>query len=372
MSPKRWWGSVVVVLVAFLLLVIIHDGRNLRNEIRHRLSVEDPDESYMENDLAWETELRQRLERIKEICGVLCSIDNLDSFNKYAVTRNEDSFKTIALPEEVNCDAIINSEEIDASDQSIPFPRPSFLEKEYTMNGLAREIFSARFNNSYLGGTANEPVWSKPFIEKALDDIKEQGLSTLKGTYGTACTSYVFSKIEEMGVKDLDVLVIGSEKPWVEIICLYLGAKSVTTLEYGEINTDHPKMKTMTPDDLRRLYKAGEMPLFDIIVSHSSIEHSGLGRYGDALNPWGDILTVMRAWCLSKPDARMYLALPTGEDLVEHNLHRVYGKYRWPLVSANWLEIMMEKNAEEKNWECGGQGFIFQKINKGTSSTEES
>ena len=30
-----------------------------------------------------------------------------------------------------------------------------------------------------------------------------------------------------------------------------------------------------------------------------------LGRYGDALNPWGDILTVARAWCVSSPQAKV-------------------------------------------------------------------
>jgi hypothetical protein len=81
------------------------------------------------------------------------------------------------------------------------------------MNGMVKEVFSARFNNSDLGGTASEPVWSMPYIKKALEEIKELGIHSLKGTYGTACSGYVLSKIDQMGVKDLDVLVIGSEKP---------------------------------------------------------------------------------------------------------------------------------------------------------------
>ena len=31
---------------------------------------------------------------------------------------------------------------------------------------------------------------------------------------------------------------------------------------------------------------------FDAVVSFSSLEHSGLGRYGDAINPWADVLEV--------------------------------------------------------------------------------
>ena len=37
------------------------------------------------------------------------------------------------------------------------------------------------------------------------------------------------------------------------------------------------------------------------MVTFSSIEHSGLGRYGDSLNPWGDLITMAQSWCLLKP-----------------------------------------------------------------------
>jgi hypothetical protein len=36
--------------------------------------------------------------------------------------------------------------------------------------------------------------------------------------------------------------------------------------------------------------------LFDLIVTYSSLEHSGLGRYGDSLNPWADLITMAKAW----------------------------------------------------------------------------
>ena len=31
---------------------------------------------------------------------------------------------------------------------------------------------------------------------------------------------------------------------------------------------------------------------FDAVVSYSSLEHSGLGRYFDMINPWSDIITM--------------------------------------------------------------------------------
>jgi hypothetical protein len=52
-------------------------------------------------------------------------------------------------------------------------------------------------------------------------------------------------------------------------------------------------------------------PLFDAVVSHSSLEHSGLGRYGDPLNPWGDLVTMARAWCVAKPnEGKLLLGVP--------------------------------------------------------------
>jgi hypothetical protein len=77
----------------------------------------------------------------------------------------------------------------------------------------------------------------------------------------------------------------------------------VTTLEYAVISTDHPQLVTMTPNDMRAAYLNATLPLFDEVVTISSVEHSGLGRYGDGLNPWGDVQAIARAWCVAKPNA---------------------------------------------------------------------
>jgi hypothetical protein len=36
------------------------------------------------------------------------------------------------------------------------------------------------------------------------------------------------------------VLVIGSERPWVEACVLHAGARAVTTLEFGKVHSAHP------------------------------------------------------------------------------------------------------------------------------------
>ena len=78
---------------------------------------------------------------------------------------------------------------------------------------------------------------------------------------------------------------------------LELGAANVTTLEYNNIESRADNLNVITPEELRRRWKSSREKLnFDAVVSFSSIEHSGLGRYGDALNPWGDLIAAAQAW----------------------------------------------------------------------------
>ena len=64
---------------------------------------------------------------------------------------------------------------------------------------------------------------------------------------------------------------------------------------------------------------------FDAVITYSSVEHSGLGRYGDAMNPWGDRQAVARAWCMTKKNGRLALAVPgcDNDDIIAYNAHRM-------------------------------------------------
>jgi hypothetical protein len=74
-----------------------------------------------------------------------------------------------------------------------------------------------------------------------------------------------------------DSQVIGSQSPWIETILLNKGAKHITTFDYVKIKSDHPKIDTLSPDELADKYLTQNLR-FDVMVTFSSIEHSGLGR----------------------------------------------------------------------------------------------
>jgi hypothetical protein len=56
----------------------------------------------------------------------------------------------------------------------------------------------------------------------------------------------------------------------------------------------------MTPYEFTNKYLDGTIGMFDAVVIYNSIEQSGLGIYDDDLNPWGDIISIARAWCVTK------------------------------------------------------------------------
>ena len=94
--------------------------------------------------------------------------------------------------------------------------------------------------------------------------------------------------------------------------------------------------------------------LFDVVFSFSSLEHSGLGRYGDKLAPFGDAEAVAQLWCLMRPGGLFFLGLPAYRNEVRRrrqchivwNAHRVYGYVRLQHVTANW-EVLDEINMHD-------------------------
>jgi hypothetical protein len=84
--------------------------------------------------------------------------------------------------------------------------------------------------------------------------------------------------------------------------------------EYVQIKNQHPLVEPLTPEEFSTKFLEGTLPRFDSVVTFSSLEHSGLGRYGDQLNPWGDLITMAKIWCALKPGGLGLIGVPTGPD----------------------------------------------------------
>jgi hypothetical protein len=237
-----------------------------------------------------------------------------------------------------DCMALGENAAIDAAGWEFPPPRqiPEAMRAAFTFDG--RIVPSDYYlNQKYLGSTANEATWTRERVDYMIEQAR---LHTLDGNYGREETNWVIEGLARMNLSWAEeVLVIGSENPWVEACVLAAGALRVTTLEYGIIASLHPQITTLTPDELRSQF-AYYMNRFDAVVTFSSVEHSGLGRYGDALNPYGDKQALARAWCLAKPGALLLLGVMCGAtDGLEFNAHRVYGPMQLAHLTANWMPV---------------------------------
>lgn len=137
------------------------------------------------------------------------------------------------------------------------------------------------------------------------------------------------------------VAVIGSASPWVEALSLVAGAAEVVTVEYNSLTYDHPQITTISAQQFNEFYdcSSNNVQRFDIVISMSSIDHDGLGRYGDPLNPEGDFLAIARMGQLLKPDGHLILTIPIGPDVVVFNLHRRYGERRLAKLLEDWVVV---------------------------------
>ena len=62
----------------------------------------------------------------------------------------------------------------------------------------------------------------------------------------------------------------------------------------------------------------------DSISSLHAIEHFGLGRYGDPIDPNGHLKAIGNIYLMLKPKGKFYFSGPIGPQRIEFNAHRVY------------------------------------------------
>ena len=150
-------------------------------------------------------------------------------------------------------------------------------------------------------------------------------------------------------IEKKSLCVIGTQIPWIEAIGVDVGCSNVVTLDYTRAIYEFPNLEWLHVNDyLDDVMETHELEHFDTIASFSSLEHAGLGRYGDPINPNGDIEAVRQIHCMLKPGGLFFLSLPTNDDgssHIEFNAHRVYGTARLELLFEGWRYLMRKKDS---------------------------
>jgi len=196
---------------------------------------------------------------------------------------------------------------------------------------LAKGVSEAKILTT-TGQPNYRPIWRKESLDFHLDMIKNgKDVSPLHYTGAHAAMQKAIDT--HAPVKDKSVGVFGSISPWIESIIIHNGALLPTvTVDYNQPFSYDDRMKTelmstMLEDDTQ----------FDVAVSYSSIEHDGQGRYGDPLDPDGDLSAMKEVWLKVAPGGLFLLHVPMRKrDQYGWVSQRLYGPSRLPLLVRGW------------------------------------
>ena len=118
-------------------------------------------------------------------------------------------------------------------------------------------------------------------------------------------------------------------------------------------------------EDLNKLsFESGSIPSLSCM---HTIEHIGLGRYGDKIDPMGDIKSIEELKRVLQPGGDLLFVTPVGKPRIEFNAHRIYSyeqilEYFSPLVlkefslipDAGGLITNADPNlVKDQNYACG-------------------
>lgn len=210
----------------------------------------------------------------------------------------------------------------------------------------------------YFDGTyANSIFIKKENVESCINDLnsrkepysKYQDSNPLEG-YGDTSV-LLLQALDKYPIKTQTVVNIGNSGGcWFESIILSRGG-ICSTIEYNKLETDYPNIEFITVEEFKNNPKT-----FDCAFSISSFEHDGLGRYGDPINPDGDLEAMKNMKTIIKPGGLLYLVVPVGMDSIAWNAHRIYGRKRLPCLFYNWeLVDSFGFNQSIFDYDCKGK-----------------
>ena len=161
---------------------------------------------------------------------------------------------------------------------------------------------------------------------------------------------WLHAAISEFGCARNDeqnrILIVGSMQPWHESMLVGLCQRAHThSIDYNRLSYAHERMRTDTAVEWTRDLLADSnrqnsvAAPYDSALAILSIEHDGLGRYGDPIAADADLAAMRRLRCVLKIGGLLYLSVAVGrDDVLAWNLRRVYGCVTGARLSASRID----------------------------------
>jgi SAM-dependent methyltransferase len=97
--------------------------------------------------------------------------------------------------------------------------------------------------------------------------------------------------------------------------------RSVNVIDIRPLESNTPGL-TFCQGDITHLFLEDDS-VQSLSCLHT-LEHIGLGRYGDPIDPWGWVKGMEELQRVLAPGGRLYFSVPIGKERVEFNAHRIF------------------------------------------------
>jgi SAM-dependent methyltransferase len=155
---------------------------------------------------------------------------------------------------------------------------------------------------------------------------------------------------------------VGCETGAYPAIQIGAGIDTCDVFEIRDIEVDNERVHVQIIDLCNN---SNLKPKYDLITCISTIEHIGLGRYGDPLDPFGDLKMMNSIRKIMRPGGFVIIVVPCHPDYEGHvvfNAHRLYTPYRIATLFEGFqvLDIPGVKESELNVGTFGGVPYIQQ------------
>lgn len=177
-------------------------------------------------------------------------------------------------------------------------------------------------------------VWTQAMWRQLLDALAA-GHNVAPSDYPGAQADLQLS-LEGRLLSSDTAMVVGSVSPWIEAILHQRRCKRIVSIDLHPAVSEIDGVRSV---DYRALARSSAGPA-DILIAYSTVEHIGLGRYGDAEDPEGDV-KWMRDFARPnlRPGRHFLLAVPLGERDSTCGAHRIYGPDRLARLLGGWTLV---------------------------------
>lgn len=145
--------------------------------------------------------------------------------------------------------------------------------------------------------------------------------------------------------KNIEILDVGAS----ESILSYELASfnySVTAIDIRPIALSHPKLKFVKSDICQPVFSPSS---FDCVIALSTLEHIGLGWYGDKKGNNYDLEAVKQINLLLKPEGIFMLTVPYGRKAVTP-VHRIYDQESLQKLTQDFTVMQISYGVRKDNF----------------------